>query len=312
MHFKYIFFGYADYMKVANNEILNDENVLYYAPIDFFKFKSIIYRLVSYAVKYNLDNLIPLFSYRYLYNLERNGSLDSTFFILYEQNICSTKTNFLKYVKKKFPNSRIIFIFTNTLASGVNIKQLDYVKTHRNLFDLVMTFNEIDAVEHGFVFYDQVYSSIDIANNQEEKSDICFCGLDKGRKKIIEEIQQRLERYGLTCDFNVADSDHRISHTCVLAKTVKTDCILEVLMNTSQPGSSLRVAEAIANKKKLLTNNPFIKDKEYFTPNQISYFSTPEDIDVEFIKRKLDDSLLIDPYLVSPRRFLQFLKDSFV
>ena len=77
-----------------------------------------------------------------------------------------------------------------------------------------------------------------------------------------------------------------------------------------QSGSSLRAAEAIAYKKKLLTNNAFIKAKEYFNDKQFSYFSTLEDIDVDFIKEALDKSQCVDSMIVSPKRFLDFLKQN--
>lgn len=81
-------------------------------------------------------------------------------------------------------------------------------------------------------------------------------------------------------------------------------------MDTSQSGSSLRAAEAIAYKKKLLTNNTFIKEKEYFNDKQFSYFSTLDDIDVEFIKEALGKSQYVNPMIVSPERFLDFLKQN--
>ena len=91
-----------------------------------------------------------------------------------------------------------------------------------------------------------------------------FCGLDKGRRAIIEQLRNRLESCGIKCDFNIVDSKHKLPYEVIVSKIVQTKCILEILMDTSQSGSSLRAAEAIAYKKKLLTNNAFIKSKGIF------------------------------------------------
>lgn len=310
MNIKYIFFGYANYMKVANNSILNNENTIYYMPNEFRGIRCIVYHLFIWAVKYRLTSFIPYVLYEYLFCLRDLKKTDCIFFIFYEQSIGAIEKGILRRLRKTFLNSRFVFIFTNTLASGVNKKQLDFIKNNRTIYDLVTTFNETDAKDNNFFYYDQVYSDIYAHDYKEIRSDVCFCGLDKGRKKLIETIQNRLETYGINCDFNIGTPEHKIPHEFIIAKTAMTDCILEVLVDTSQPGSSLRVAEAIANKKKLLTNNPFIKNKPYFNTRQFSYFSSPEDIDIEFIKRKLDDSQFVDPEIVSPERFLNFLRDT--
>ena len=213
-------------------------------------------------------------------------------------------------LKKKYPHSKLFYMFTNTLSSRVNEKQLRFVENNREKFDMIITFNEIDAVEHNFQFYNQVCSVLNVSIKEENESDIFFCGLDKGRRAIIEQLRNRLESCGIKCDFNIVDSKHKLPYEVIVSKIVQTKCILEILMDTSQSGSSLRAAEAIAYKKKLLTNNAFIKAKEYFNDKQFSYFSTLEDIDVDFIKEALDKSQCVDSMIVSPKRFLDFLKQN--
>lgn len=310
MRIKYVFWGYSDYMKVVNNDILYNKDVLYFAPNDLSVRQKILYNILFFMTRYGWENMVPEFIYRYLYPLQTIHGYEQVYFIIYEQNVCSTHLPFLEYLKKKYPHSKLFYMFTNTLSSRVNEKQLRFVENNREKFDMIITFNEIDAVEHNFQFYNQVCSVLNVSIKEENESDIFFCGLDKGRRAIIEQLRNRLESCGIRCDFNIVDSKHKLPYEVIVSKIVQTKCILEILMDTSQSGSSLRAAEAIAYKKKLLTNNAFIKAKEYFNDKQFSYFSTLEDIDVDFIKEALDKSQCVDSMIVSPKRFLDFLKQN--
>ena len=81
---------------------------------------------------------------------------------------------------------------------------------NREKFDMIITFNVIDAVEHNFQFYNQVCSVLNVSIKEENESDIFFCGLDKGRRAIIEQLRNRLESCGIKCDFNIVDSKHKL------------------------------------------------------------------------------------------------------
>lgn len=80
----------------------------------------------------------------------------------------------MEYLKKKYPHSKLFYMFTNTLSSRVNEKQLRFVENNREKFDMIITFNEIDAVEHNFQFYNQVCSVLNVSIKEENESDIFF------------------------------------------------------------------------------------------------------------------------------------------
>ena len=96
--------------------------------------------------RYGWENMVPEFIYRYLYPLQTIHGYEQVYFIIYEQNVCSTHLPFLEYLKKKYPHSKLFYMFTNTLSSRVNEKQLRFVENNREKFDMIITFNEIDAV----------------------------------------------------------------------------------------------------------------------------------------------------------------------
>ena len=66
-----------------------------------------------------------------------------------------------------------------------------------------------------------------------------------------------------------------------------THCILEV-MQKNGIGFTQRACEAVCLGKKLLTNNPHIKNEPFFNLEYISTFTSPNDIDSDFLKKIKD------------------------
>jgi len=105
MRIKYVFWGYSDYMKVVNNDILYNKDVLYFAPNDLSVRQKILYNILFFMTRYGWENMVPEFIYRYLYPLQTIHGYEQVYFIIYEQNVCSTHLPFLEYLKKKYPHS---------------------------------------------------------------------------------------------------------------------------------------------------------------------------------------------------------------
>lgn len=306
----YIIIGYADYMKIALSEILNDSNVQYHSIEKIARLKYCVYRIISLLHRRIPFIHIPFFIFHWLYRFKNICSYTSLYIILYEKSHFSINISFLNYLKGLHPNVKIVFIFTNTFSSKENIKELSFVDSHRSVFDVIITFNEVDAKSYGFTFFDQVCSPSNIFGKSISKSDIYFCGFDKGRKELIGQIEKKMKSCGVICDFNIPTNDEWIPYDVILSKLGSTNCVLEVLEDTNQSGSTLRSVEAIANKKKLLTNNAYIKTKKYYNSKQISYFSSIDDIDIPFVKECIKDSDCVDPKIVSPKGLLDFLEEN--
>ncbi len=168
-------------MKVVNNDILCNKDVLYFAPNDLSVRQKILYNILFFITRYGWENMIPEFIYRYLYPLQTIHGYEQVYFIIYEQNVCSTHLPFLEYLKKKYPYSKLFYMFTNTLSSRVNEKQLQFVENNREKFDMIITFNEIDAVEHNFQYYNQVCSILNVSGKEDNESDQ-YCPKRFGQK----------------------------------------------------------------------------------------------------------------------------------
>ena len=59
---------------------------------------------------------------------------------------------------------------------------------------------------------------LNVSIKEENESDIFFCGLDKGRRAIIEQLRNRLESCGIKCDFNIVDSKHKLPYEVIVSK----------------------------------------------------------------------------------------------
>lgn len=66
---------------------------------------------------------------------------------------------------------------------------------------------------------------------------------------------------------------------------LNTNVIIEILQK-GQNGSSLRYFEAVCYNRKLLTNNPNIEKLPFYNPEYMKVFSSSDDIDVEWVKKK--------------------------
>jgi hypothetical protein len=90
-----------------------------------------------------------------------------------------------------------------------------------------------------------------------------------------------------------------------LQMAYNTDCIVEVLKE-GQSGISLRTCEAIAFNKKLITNNKSLLSMPFYDERYMRLFSCAEDIDIDFIKEKIDVKYDDTDYF-SPLRILDQL-----
>ena len=71
----------------------------------------------------------------------------------------------------------------------------------------------------------------------------------------------------------------------VIGNILSTNCVLEMVAK-GQKVQTARYYEAVCYNKKLLTNNPNIKELSFYNPKYMKYFENIEDIDFEWVKRK--------------------------
>lgn len=333
---KYIFFGYSDYTKAMFWDIITQNNVCYFE----FQPKSVIHKIVKYIAitRKGIMHYLPIFIknkiYTFFYNPKFINKEDCPIFIFFELSPMAANIDFIFHLNTKYPQMKSVFYFFNILPAESSwfISKMNGMKS---LYDKVLSFDEIDAEKYGLIHYDLFMSNLIKENRKDkgsQKNDLLFLGQNKERINLLSEIYEFLTPKNILCKFKIySDSSQKNileeiisdinidsyegidffnqwqSYSDIIDETLSTQCILEIVKDPSHSGCTLRTMEAIVLKKKLLTNNRYIVDKAFFNKNQMSVFNSPEEIDVDFIKKEMNEEDFVDPELVSPKKLLQFI-----
>lgn len=331
----YFLYAYSDYMKVCLTEILSKKNVSYldYETLGntkrYFLKMLTIKLLVSNVLKCNtltkffssiIINMIP-------FNIKKDTS--KNIHIFYEGNPLSNNLFFIKYIKQLQPNGKIVFIYTNSMKHTKtsrlkNILFGDYcrrlsLQKRSNLYDLILTYDEKDSINCDIGYHELVNSRIDYVLSNNIDSDVYFCGLDKGRGNEIGEIYKFLSLNGFKCNFNIAKPDKNtikidgikyrkkmLSYVDTLVDMNKSKCILEITFSATT-GATLRVSEAILYDKKLLTSNQAMLCNELYNKDQMLIFKNVEDIDLDFLRKDMNEGVCFGSNIISPNNLLEYI-----
>ena len=269
------------------------------------KFIDKIFRIHT---SWNLNRIINL-PFHFLWDkviLDNSGiSRDKIiYFILQDGFRLAYSRNYLKHLRKKYRNCKLIFYFrdpVNDSKSGLT-ERWHHMKDY---YDAGITFNRRDAEKLGLLFTDYWPCLLPEKKFEpENQSDIFFVGQAKDRLKKILLVYEKLKGAGLKCDFWIsgvpeneqkyADDIHYVSmktmdfltYDEVLQHVMNTKCVLEILP-FGQNYSSLRVNEALWYHNKLLTTNIEAPSEWFYHPEIVQVFSDAENINTEFISRPL-------------------------
>lgn len=222
----------------------------------------------------------------------------------------------LLYLKRKY-DAVFVLYYIDTISRGVSI-YANYLR-EKGVFDLIYTFDEMDAHKYKLTYWRTPYSKMNMRKSSD--FDLYFCGVDADRENVIQEISNVPE---LECFMDLIrtseggefEGDSRITvHSVkdimpykeVLEKTLKANCILEIV-RPGQVGFTLRVFEAVVYNKKLLTNNVSITKFQFYNPKYMKVFEKVENIDWEWVKSKDDVDYHYDGSF-SPLRFIEEIKN---
>lgn len=234
----------------------------------------------------------------YIFDFKINENIDNSVpycFIIHARCFEKFDVILINYLRNKYSSCKIILYYTDL------VKNHRYISEKRRcLFDAIFSFEKNDADKHGFIYYDNPYSKIDIISLLP-KSDIFFIGKAKNRLNTILSLYDYFTENGINCDFIIAGVNEKqqcnkekikyvdfLEYNEVIKHIISTKCILEVLQDNAE-SPTLRSLEAVCYNKKLLTNCSNIKNMEYYNPNYISIFRNLEDIDINFIKNEINN-----------------------
>lgn len=129
------------------------------------------------------------------------------------------------------------------------------------------TFDKKDASNYGMEFHNSFYRMNVAKENVNNVSDFYFLGAQKNRGTEINEIINLLKPFRSLFITPLEQGDF-ISYKDNLRHIQETKCIVEILQK-NQHDMTLRPLEALAFKKKLLTNNSNIEQYSFYNSNNI-------------------------------------------
>ena len=191
---------------------------------------------------------------------------------------------------------RKICFFWNSCITVKNCEEC--IERIRKTGFSIATFDSDDSQRYNLIFANQFYRKIKESNcdgQTDMKYDFFFCGKDKGRKELLQEMQTLLSSFG-TCKFIIPGNTGVIPYPSYIEEMKKSRVLCDVTQK-NQSGLTLRVLEAIFFSKKLITNNLFIEKYDFYNPSNILIYTdhtTRDDIHTFLMKpyEPVDDKVL--------------------
>ena len=179
----------------------------------------------------------------------------------------------VKYIKRKKPNMRIIVWYWNPVDKMVR------ESLYPDGICEKWSFDEMDCKKYGLNYNTQYYfDDIYLPNNKIE-FDILFVGGDKGRIESLINIQESFKDLGISTYFHITETKkpikkykdiykERISYEKILNYISKSRAILDYV-SEKQTGLTIRPLEALFFKKKLITNDRLIINRDFYIKENI-------------------------------------------
>ena len=186
----------------------------------------------------------------------------------------------------------------------------DYLPQAR-YFDRVLTFDAKDAAEHGFEYL-PLFATRFIQDLRQDRADartVAMIGniVTARRYRAVQDFRAYCHDHGLTFRSYLKISPVvwlRLLRQGILPRNVRfvdisqdqmanlleTAAAMFDFANHDQTGLTMRTMESLCAGKKIITNNPFIRDAPFYTEDRIHVFSGSDFGDVTgFLRRPLTD-----------------------
>ncbi|WP_209329489.1 hypothetical protein [Lunatimonas salinarum] len=185
----------------------------------------------------------------------------------------------LTYITEINPKIRIIYYYWNPVFP-LKVKP-------KHLLDKpfeIWTFDPEDRHRYKLRFNSTFYFDCIQLPQQDILYDVCFIGVDKGRRKTVEDFFEMLASQQLKTYTYIVDSDWNkknllqkiqkvnynkpIQYSAYLEIVSRSRCILDYVQE-GQSGLTLRVMESIFLNKKLITSDTSIANYDFYNSENI-------------------------------------------
>lgn len=205
--------------------------------------------------------------------------------------------SYLKYLKKKHKGCKLVKLHRDLVK--ITHKNSEYTEEIMNeIFDLRMTYDQDEAKKYGLKYFHEIESKIDIEiSDKYPLCDVFFAGRAKDRLPKILKAYEIFTNAGLKCDFYVTNvpkneqvklegityAEKYMPYIEMLYKSVNAKCMLDI-NQAGAVGYTSRFLEAIMYNKKIIIDNPSVKESKYYNPKYIQYVETMDKINPQFVK----------------------------
>ncbi|MGL4865413.1 MAG: hypothetical protein ACRC3I_04195 [Cetobacterium sp.] len=188
--------------------------------------------------------------------------------------------NIIDFLKKKYPEARIIFWFWNPIKDESIILNLKSKEIEIWSFDLN------DCKKYNLKINTQFYfeTYLDSPSLKFQKEKIYFIGSDKGRIIKIKKFLEEIKKIGKNIDLKIQVLKDNKTKNCValdvevlalpipyskIIQDIEESTILLEICQDNQTGLTLRALEALMFNKKLITNNKNIINYDFYKKENI-------------------------------------------
>lgn len=185
MNIKFIVFRQkAEYGWISHLELAEHPDVLMDRDIS----NSFLYKINNFctSAKVNKHIKIPFQSIWYNCYLDESklDPKNEYIFMFEEGSRPYLIEGYLKYLKKKYPKSHLVFAAFNSVVQ-YSEERLKFFETN---YDYITSFDRGDCEKRGWGLYTGIYSKInDINPDGHYESDVYFAGKNKGRLPLLYE-----------------------------------------------------------------------------------------------------------------------------
>lgn len=227
--------------------------------------------------------------------------------LLYE--CCNVRA--LRTIKTLLPKQTVCYIYyCNPIHTIFRQPEKQLKQIHQLGFRL-SSFDPHDASKYHLDSAGQYFCYPHDDNTPPAPSSDCFfCGLPKDREEDLLLLRQTMEAGGLKCNFIIPKLPaEKITYPEYLRQLSASRCVVDICQQ-NQTGLTRRPLEALFYQKKLITNNPHIKEYNFYNPANIlilqetpnirqikEFMARPMAEIPESIRRQYDINQWIDQFL---------------
>lgn len=263
-------FGYMDFAVKEMKRQGHEVNILYYDKPPFvYAYKNTAHKVFSGVKKIFGSNEKKNFRYDYLNKNLSNEKFDKTL-IIHGQYLEERAHIFLKSISREY----IAFFFDS-------LKKMPRQRNVINYFDKIYSYEPVDCEYNNFLFLTN-FIPVEAYRSKEFKYYVFNISSLDHRLETLKNVAKYLKEKNISFHFRLVNNRLKsLENFTICPKRIdvksiyplfKDAKILVDINRDDQRGLSFRPFEALGNEKKLITNNPEIRNYDFYNPQNIFVF----------------------------------------